>query len=166
MVMLQKKICMLGGFSVGKTSLVARFVKSVYSEKYHSTIGVKIDKKLIPVGDNEVNCILWDIAGEDDFYTIDNSYLRGMSGYILVVDGTRSNTLDVASELNRRVESLLGKLPFILVINKFDLVDEWEVSDLHLNKFSDCHCTIIKASAKTGEGVEQAFHTLACRIST
>ena len=41
--MMQKKICVLGGFAVGKTSLVARFVSSIFSDKYLSTVGVKID---------------------------------------------------------------------------------------------------------------------------
>ena len=45
--MLQKKICMLGGFGVGKTSLVSRFVTSIFSDNYLTTIGVKIDKKSI-----------------------------------------------------------------------------------------------------------------------
>jgi GTPase SAR1 family protein len=62
---LQKKICMLGGFSVGKTSLVKRFVESVFSEAYLTTVGVKIDKKAVDLGDRAVNLILWDVAGED-----------------------------------------------------------------------------------------------------
>ena len=62
---LQKKICMLGGFSVGKTSLVKRFVASVFSEAYLTTVGVKIDKKTVHLGERAVNLILWDVAGED-----------------------------------------------------------------------------------------------------
>ena len=64
--MLQKKICMLGGFSVGKTSLVRRFVKSIFSETYLTTVGVKIDKKSVALPDKTVDLILWDLAGEDD----------------------------------------------------------------------------------------------------
>jgi GTPase SAR1 family protein len=52
---LQKKICMLGGFSVGKTSLVKRFVASVFSEAYLTTVGVKIDKKTVHLGERAVN---------------------------------------------------------------------------------------------------------------
>jgi GTPase SAR1 family protein len=60
--MVQKKVCMLGGFSVGKTSLVKRFVESVFSETYLTTVGVKIDKKTVDLGDRAVNLILWDVA--------------------------------------------------------------------------------------------------------
>jgi len=64
---IQKKICMLGSFSVGKTSLVSRFVSTVFSDKYLTTVGVKIDKKALTVGGEDVTLMLWDIYGEDDF---------------------------------------------------------------------------------------------------
>jgi small GTP-binding protein len=86
--MTQKKICMLGSFSVGKTSLVARYVSSVFSDKYLTTVGVKIDKKTVAVDGADVTLLLWDIYGEDDFQKLRMSYLRGASGYLLVVDGT------------------------------------------------------------------------------
>src|SRR5215211_7084781 len=91
----QKKICMLGGFSVGKTSLVKRFVESVFSETYLTTVGVKIDKKTVDLGERAVNLILWDVAGEDDISAVRMSYyyLRGCAGYVLVADGTRPSTL-------------------------------------------------------------------------
>jgi hypothetical protein len=75
--MLQKKICMLGGFSVGKTSLVKRFVESVFSETYLTTVGVKIDKKTVNLGERAVNLILWDVAGDDDISTVRMGNLRG-----------------------------------------------------------------------------------------
>jgi len=65
--MIKKKIVMLGSFAVGKTSLVQRFVNSIFSEKYLTTIGVKIDQKIVNVNDKEVNLLLWDIHGEDDY---------------------------------------------------------------------------------------------------
>ena len=88
--MIQKKICMLGAFAVGKTSLVQRFVKSLFSDRYLTTVGVKIDKKIVTVGDTEVSLVLWDLAGEDEFQSVQTSYLRGASGYLLVIDGTRA----------------------------------------------------------------------------
>src|SRR5712672_3634715 len=77
---LQKKICMLGGFSVGKTSLVKRFVESVFSETYLTTVGVKIDKKTVDLGERAVNPVLWDVAGEDDVSTLRMTYLLGLRG--------------------------------------------------------------------------------------
>lgn len=94
--MIQKKICLLGGHAVGKTSLVARYVKSIFSDKYHTTIGVKIDRKTLLLGERDVTLMIWDLAGEDEFREIEISYLRGASGYLIVVDGTRRSTLDTA----------------------------------------------------------------------
>ena len=91
--MLQKKICMLGGFAVGKTSLVRRFVQSIFSETYLTTVGVKIDKKSVVLSDKTVDLILWDLAGEDDIGSFRLSYVRGASGLVLVADGTRAATL-------------------------------------------------------------------------
>ncbi len=125
--MLQKKICMVGAFATGKTSLVARFVTSIFSENYHTTVGVKIDKKTVNIQEKTINLILWDLYGEDEFQKVRMSYLRGSSGYLLVVDGTRKNTLDKAFDLQTRVEEAIGKVPFIMILNKWDLTDEWEI---------------------------------------
>ncbi len=87
--MIKKKLCMLGATQVGKTSLVQRFVQTIFSDKYHPTVGVKIDKKQVVLGGRDVSLLLWDVQGEDETYTVRPSYLRGASGYLLVVDGAR-----------------------------------------------------------------------------
>ena len=159
--MLQKKICMVGAFATGKTSLVSRFVYSIFSEKYQTTVGVKIDKKLLNIQGQYLNMILWDLYGEDDFQKLRLSYLRGSSGYLVVVDGTRNHTLEKAFDLQQRVEATIGKKPFILVLNKFDLKDEWDVDEEEINSLTQKGWTTIKTSAKTGLGVEDIFQTLA-----
>src|SRR4051812_29872267 len=85
--MIQKKVCMIGTTAVGKTSLVARFVHSIFSDKYLTTVGVKIDKKVVAPDGTEVTLIIWDLAGDDDFQRLQTSYLRGTGGYLLVADG-------------------------------------------------------------------------------
>ena len=159
--MLQKKICMLGGFGVGKTSLVARFVSSIFSDKYLTTVGVKIDKKVVQVGPDEMTLVLWDLYGEDDFQTVRESYLRGSSGYLLVADGTRHATLDTAMALQRKAESVLGPVPFLLLLNKADLDAEWQVDERALWKIAERGWPVLKTSAKTGAGVDDAFARLA-----
>ena len=162
--MMQKKICMLGASAVGKTSLVARFVKSVFSEKYHTTVGVKVDKKVIAAGGEEMTLLLWDLYGEDEFQKLQQSYLRGSAGYVLAVDGTRRETLDRAVVLQSRAEEIVGKVPFVLVINKSDLVDKWEVDDAALAELAQRGWPAFKTSAKTGEGVEEMFLALTRRM--
>lgn len=156
--MLQKKICMLGAFAVGKTSLVARCVRSMFSEKYHTTVGVKVDTKHLTAGGQELNLILWDLAGEDEFHQVRTSYLRGASGYLLVVDGTRPTTLDTAVDLQRRVAEAVGDIPFLVLLNKADLEASWEIDEAAITLQG---WPLIKTSAKTGDGVEEAFIRLA-----
>jgi len=162
--MIQKKICMVGAFAVGKTSLVTRFVKSIFSDKYLTTVGVKIDKKQLVVDGQDMNLILWDLAGEDEFMELQTSYLRGSAGYILVADGTRTSSLVKCFALQRRVEEAIGQIPFILVINKVDMRDQWEIDDTAIETPGEQGWTVIKTSAKTGEGVEELFQALARKI--
>jgi small GTP-binding protein len=159
--MIQKKICMLGAFAVGKTSLVARFVSSMFSEKYLSTVGVKVDKKQVTVDGRSLTLMLWDISGQDDYHSVQPSHLRGMSGYLLVVDGTRHKTLEVARELQQTAAETVGPVPFILLLNKSDLEDQWEIDEPAFFKLVEQGWRVIKTSAKTGDGVERAFHLLA-----
>ena len=161
---LQKKICMLGGFSVGKTSLVKRYVQSVFSETYLTTVGVKIDKKTVDLSDRIVSLILWDLAGEDDIASLRMSYLRGSAGYVLVADGTRPSTLEMALSLRQRVEADYGPLPFVLLLNKNDLQDQWAIGAAELDDLRQDGWWVQSSSARTGEGVEEAFKDLATRI--
>jgi small GTP-binding protein len=158
------KVCMLGSFAVGKTSLVARYVKSIFSDKYLSTVGVKIDKKDVSVDGQDVSLLLWDLAGEDEYFTIPDSYLRGTAGYLLVVDGTRRLTLDKAMELEQRARSALGEVPFLVLVNKADLRPDWELRDDDLSSMNGKGWTVLETSAKTGQGVEEAFVRLAGRM--
>ncbi len=155
---------MLGAFAVGKTSLVARFVKSIFSEKYLTTVGVKIDKKEIVFDSQEVNLILWDLAGEDEFVQLQTSYLKGSAGYILVADGTRNDTLLKSFTLQRKAEEAIGKVPFALVINKVDLQSHWEIDETALRGPREQGWPIQYASAKTGEGVEELFKLITGRV--
>lgn len=159
--MIRKKICMVGAFAVGKTTLVTRFVQSIFSDKYLTTVGVKIDKKLIKLGDRDVNLVLWDLAGNDSFNKVRISYLRGASGYLLVVDGTRPFTLDTAIGLQKSVDEFFGKgLPFVLLLNKTDLTNKWKLKEEAIEAFLEKKWIMMKTCAKTGEGVEEAFLTL------
>jgi small GTP-binding protein len=164
--MIQKKICMLGASAVGKTSLVERFVKSMFSEKYLTTVGVKIDKKEVRIDSETVNLVLWDLNGEDEFQRLRMSYLRGASGYFLVVDGTRRDTLDHAVDLQRRAEGAIGNVPFVLLLNKGDVKREWELDDRGVQEITARGWPVLETSAKTGSKVEEAFLTLARGVLT
>lgn len=155
--MKQKKICMLGAFAVGKTSLVARYVEGLFSERYLTTVGVKIDRKDVEIGGETTRLVLWDIQGEDDEQMINPNFIGNAHACLLVVDGTRPETLAVARRLKGWAEAHLGAIPFVMVLNKSDLASQWRLRDEDLQGDSRPGCRVIQASAKTGAGVEDAF---------
>jgi small GTP-binding protein len=163
--MIQKKICMLGAFAVGKTSLVRQFVESIYSDKYHTTVGVKIDKKVLDVGGGrKMMMMLWDIEGAVEAQDLRKSYLRGAAGFLLVADGTRRDSLYTALEIQTRAEEAVGQVPRVFLINKADLVDEWEIEEREVEALVQRGWQVIRTSAKTGSGVEEAFTALAQKM--
>ncbi len=162
--MIQKKICMVGPVAVGKTSLVARFVHSLFSEKYLSTVGVKIDKKTLVLDGRNVTLLLWDLAGDDDFLRLNLTYLRGSAGYLLVADGARLATLHRAMEIQERVARKLGPVPFLLALNKADLAAQWAIEPGTEESLQAKGWMLRRTSAKDGSGVEGAFAELARAI--
>jgi small GTP-binding protein len=159
--MLKKKVCLLGTSGVGKTSLVSKFVHSMFSEKYHTTVGVKIDKKNVTVGGVDVTLMIWDLEGVDEFHPLRTSSLRDSSGCLLVADATRSGTLDIAMVLHRLYVETARSRACVLALNKMDLRAQCEVSDKRIDTLRSEGWHVQLTSAKTGEGVEDAFETLA-----
>jgi len=152
---------MLGLHAVGKTSLVGQYVNSIFSDKYLSTIGVKISKKSVNIDGTDMSLVLWDMEGKDDYTEINMLYLRGAMGFLVVADLTRLETYKAALKIRQLVLDVLGReVPNILLLNKSDL-DEWEVTDEHVEKASASGVKILRTSAKTGTAVKEAFETLA-----
>ena len=149
---------------MGKTSLVERYVKSIFSDRYLSTVGVKISKKILTVDGQDVTLILWDMEGEDVYTSVNLSYLRGAMGFFLVADGTRKETLALAATLQHAVLGVTGEIPFCLLVNKADLQDDWEVTGDLLRPFHEQGITVLETSAKTGDGVTEAFELLTRRM--
>lgn len=161
--MISKKIPMLGMWGVGKTSLVQRFVSSIYDEKYLATLGVKVDKKIVAIGDQQVNMMLWDIAGAEDHFSVPGHYLKGSAGFLLVIDGTRRASLEAALDLVGLAREQAGDIPFVAAVNKSDL--EWEVTaDEVTAALSPFGAPWLSSSAKTGENVDEAFSMLAEKV--
>jgi len=162
--MVKRKVCMLGAFAAGKTSLVQRLVTSVFSEKYLTTVGVKIDKKTVHVADSDVNLVIWDVQGEDPIRDTPAAYLRGAAGFLLVADGTRSDTVSAAHSIHERAKGALGDVPCVLLLNKADLSAEWEIDHQAIEELARAYAAVFRTSAKTGEGVEEAFLALAAAL--
>lgn len=160
-----KKVCLLGDFAVGKTSLVRRFVYDLFDDKYISTIGVKVSRKTlaVPMQDGvvvELTMMLWDLAGSEDFSQIRGSYMRGASGAILVCDLTRPETLDSLTGYLTDLRQVSPSALVIVVANKSDSPEQrvllQQVQEAAAGLNAQCFVT----SARTGENVEEMFRQL------
>jgi small GTP-binding protein len=166
-VMITKlKICLIGATGVGKSSLVDRFVHSIFSDTYRTTIGVKIEAHEVRHRDRTVQLVIWDLSGEDEFQSVQPAYVSGAAGYLLVIDGTRLETVNAALTLEARVRETAGGLPFVVVVNKSDLVASWDVTPADLDPLRRRACAAVETSARTGAGVDQAFEKLVDGILT
>ena len=159
--MIQKKVCILGPTGVGKTSLIKQFVEGIFSEKYKTTIGVKIDKKQVNKEGRGIQLLIWDLEGIDRYCGFNPRYLRGASAYIVVVDQTRSQSLTEGMEILELAKEHYPDIPAFFVINKTDLPTSWHWSEDELHSYSQKFALLTKTSAKTGENVESLFNTIA-----
>ncbi len=157
--MLTKKVCVFGDFSVGKTSLTRRFVDNVFSEKYQTTVGVKIDTKEVTLEQTSVKLVIWDLAGEAKMEAMTRNYLKMCQGLLLVVDGTRQASFESVQRIYQELPQ--PKPPTALLVNKVDLIDDWEVSESEIRLFAEHFNFMLYTSAKSGENVETAFTRLA-----
>src|SRR5262245_14058975 len=113
-----RKICMLGATGVGKTSLVTRFVRRLFSEVYQTTIGVALEKIRICCDGREISLIIWDLSGEDEFQSVNQLYMRGAGGFLVVVDGTRRDTAATALRLSSSARAIgADDVPCVIALN-------------------------------------------------
>jgi small GTP-binding protein len=157
-----RKICLLGDFAVGKTSLVRRFVSNTFGERYLTTVGVKIDTKEIELAEQRrMKLVIWDLAGAGSLSAPAKAYVQGSHGFLVVCDGTRKVTLDSALSLLASVRALVGDKPALMLVNKQDLSESWEIEQDSLEQARQRCSAVYSSSAKTGANVERAFSTLA-----
>ncbi len=157
------KVVLTGSYGVGKTSLFNQFLSKKFSDHYLTTIGVKVDKKVIEVNGQSISILLWDIAGDQDQQKVPSSYFLGASVIIFVIDLTRPSTYSNLDENLHYLKSILPNAQFKIVANKKDLVQKSEINTIiqDLN-----HDIDLVTSAKTGENVEELFMTIGLETLT
>lgn len=158
----QKKVCLLGDFAVGKTSLIRRFVEGRFEEKYLSTIGVTVSRKIVHRETSQIQMLIWDLAGGEKFSGYRANYLRGASGALIVMDLTRPDTLDGLVAFAGHFLEVSPSAPIVFLGNKVDLEAERRVTLEQLKTAIEGFDGPLKiTSAKTGSEVDAAFETLA-----
>lgn len=166
---LSKKICILGDFAVGKTSLVRRYVLNQFSPEYQATLGVNIykysDEIETPAGGRQtINEIIWDIEGSQENDDLLDTYLRGAAGALVVGDLTRVDTLRNVSGYAERFLKVQPGRPLVFALNKLDLVDAPEGAAGGDGLGEEYGGPVLRTSAATGSAVPELFQALARRI--
>jgi small GTP-binding protein len=162
MRVVQRKVCLLGDFAVGKSSLVRRFVEGRFEDRYLSTIGVKISRRSVDLENGVCNLLIWDLVGGHDFDYKAANYLRGTAGALVVCDLTRAETFNFLSYATEQLLTLNPGAAIIYLGNKVDLTDERKITDEQLSQLTqEDSSSWLLTSAKTGEQVETAFRRLA-----
>ncbi|MCT7948515.1 GTP-binding protein [Ancylothrix sp. C2] len=167
---ISKKMCMIGDFGVGKTSLIRRFVDGQFSDQYLSTVGVKISRKTVEIIENEkrdVQLLIWDLEGHTKFKGIAPTYLQGAAGVLVVADVTRSETIERIPEHLKLFSSVNPKGAIIIALNKADLVDEEKLEILRgIARYPEYErvVAIYPTSAKDGICVDEIFYNLAAKM--
>lgn len=162
------KIILIGPGGVGKTSLLQRYVKNEFSEKYILTIGVDLLSKEIKIGRKKVKLLIWDIGGQQKFRTLHERFYTGSRGVFLVFDLTNNQSFKEMDDwLSEAYDILKGKVPFVLIGNKSDLIDGVGevVNRDEAHHFAESKGSFyIETSAKTGGNVDNAFIKLTNQI--
>lgn len=173
MSVISKKICLLGDFNVGKTSLIRRFVEGRFNDKYLSTVGVKVSRKSLEIKKDlelhQINLLVWDLEGNTKFKSITPSYLKGASGSIIVADLTRSTTLNTLRQHVDLFHEINPQGTIIVALNKADLVPPEKLHKLievHGSLSDEKRLGTYITSAKTGEKVEEMFYQLSQAMLT
>lgn len=160
MTIYQKKVCLLGDFAVGKTSLIRRFVERRFDDSYLTTVGVAVSRKQITYPDSSLNLLIWDLAGGRDHRQ--TGYLTGVSGSLIVCDLTRRVTLASYREYTEQLYTINPKAQVVLLANKSDLIDNRSITDEELKTIAgELKAPWLLTSAKNGDDVDRAFSLLA-----
>ena len=162
------KILLIGDSSVGKTCLISKYAIGVFNEDYISTIGFDSRQKEEIINNEKVLVKIFDTAGQERFQSITANYLRNAEGVILVYDLTSTKSFENLKFWNESIKNNLGNdepIPIIIIGNKIDLEDARQINKSVAEKFAkDNNYKYFETSAKTGEGVDDAFREIVKQI--
>ena len=160
------KILLIGNSSVGKSSLLLRFVDSKWNETFVPTIGVDFKVKTMEVEGKKIKLQIWDTAGQERFKNITSNYYRGAHGIMVVYDITETKSFKNITNWLIEIEKNAKKDVYKLLIgNKIDLEEKREVSHTQAKDFADTYgMKFIETSAKNNNNVNESFQFLASEI--
>ncbi|EIM90339.1 ras-domain-containing protein [Stereum hirsutum FP-91666 SS1] len=160
------KIVLLGDQSVGKTSLITRFMYDTFDNTYQATIGIDFLSKTLYLDDRTVRLQLWDTAGQERFRSLIPSYIRDSTVAIVVFDITNRASFMSTTKWIDDVRSERGNdVMVVLVGNKADLSDKRQVTlEEATAKSQQLNIMFMETSAKAGHNVKSLFKKIAMSL--
>ena len=166
------KITVIGDGGVGKTSLIKKYTQGEFQEDYISTIGAQFSIYEHKINGDDIKLFFWDLAGQDDFQIIRSSFYEDSKAVIIVYSLERNdkgneslkNVMKWHTEINQYCEDI----PIIIFANKIDLVGDVEIDESSFEQLGgiENYLGVYKTSAKTGNGVGNAFKTIIEKLYT
>lgn len=162
------KILLLGDSSVGKTSLLIRYIDGVFGDSHIATIGIDYKVKFVSLNDKKIKLNLWDTAGQERFRALAKNYFKGANGFIFVYDITNRKSFDSVKKWVSEAQqmSVVKNFQMFIAGNKVDCEDERVVEQKELidlaKKYGAHH---IETSAKDNINVDDMFNTLITGLS-
>ena len=154
----QYKIIVAGDGGVGKTTLILKYTEKRFRESYIPTIGVQWTVKNVQIGEDAYKLILWDVAGQDKFRSMRANFYEGSQAAIIVFDVTNPISFDHVENWIQEVQENCGKIPYIILGNKIDLVERRRIFPETLEPLlKRMNLPYFETSAKTGENVINMF---------
>lgn len=156
-----KKICVMGGYAVGKSSLLRRFINNAFQANYTGTLGVHLYRRNFICPEGQFNLYFWDLSGINPIRNLEKSYLHGAAAGMIVIDVTRSDSIDDVDQLVALWRGLYREKPLVLVANKIDAISRRVIEQEAVEEIGrKISCPVVFASAKSGEGVDTAFNLI------
>ena len=155
------KLLLLGDSSVGKTSILLKYISNKFDESSISTMGVDYKDKIIDYNKFKIRLQIWDTSGEEKFRTITKNFYRNADGLLVVFDLTKKESFSHVQSWINEAEENNDKLKIILIGNKLDLKDGRIVTIDVAKKFAEKNnLKYIETSAKDGTNINESFQTI------
>ncbi|EDV23222.1 Ras-related protein Rab-23 [Trichoplax sp. H2] len=158
------KVVVVGNGAVGKSSMIQRYCKGIFTKDYKKTIGVDFLERQISIDSKDIRLMLWDTAGQEEFDAITKSYYRGAQACVLAFSTTDRDSFEAIESWKRKVEAEVGSIPMVLVQNKIDLIDDAKMDSEETEKLAKkLHLRFYRTSVKDNVKVDDVFKYLATK---
>ncbi|XP_071140716.1 ras-related protein Rab-23-like [Mytilus galloprovincialis] len=155
------KVVVVGNGAVGKSSMIQRYCKGIFTKDYKKTIGVDFLERQIEVNTEDVRLMLWDTAGQEEFDAITKAYYRGAQACVLAFSTVDRESFEAVESWKKKVEDEVGEIGMVIVQNKIDLIDDAVVEPEEAENLAKrLRLRFYRTSVKDNLNVEEVFRYL------